>query len=184
MRYLRIFALGVAASLLLAACSSAGGSSQEPGGGGQSAAASTEASAEPSSNGGDGGSFDKGKAHFELTGAATKSGDLGLIADFGTVFLPAGPNSAILTYADASNSASLMINTSSGGTVVTYADAEIGVTLLPLSNGTIGECTVAFDDIDADSAKGTFRCENIAVIKGGETILGGGTLSGSFDARQ
>ncbi|HZM72520.1 MAG TPA: hypothetical protein VFC71_04030 [Candidatus Polarisedimenticolia bacterium] len=180
MRHLRTLAVGLTIAILIAACGSNAGESNGPDGN------STEPSAEASTGGGGGGggaNFDNGKAHFEITGAATKSGDLGFLAEYSN-FQPQGDDSAILTFTDTDNAASLMINTSANGSVVTYADEELGATLLPVGT-VIGECTVTLDEIDSDSAKGSFRCEHIAIVNnGGETIAGEGTLSGTFDAHK
>ena len=180
MRDLRTLAIGFTIALLIGACGSSGGASEGPDGG-----ASSEPSAEASTGGGGGGgaNFDNGKVHFEITGAASKSGDLGFLFEYSN-FQPQGDASAILTFTDPDSSASLTINTSANGSVVMYADAEIGVTVLPVGN-VIGECTVELDEIDSDSAKGSFTCEHMAVVTGGgESIAGEGTLSGTFDAHK
>ncbi len=186
MRNLRSLSLGLTITLLLAACGSKAGASSSPGGNGTgspSDAASAAASAAASSGGG-GGVTDasKGTAHFELSGAATKSGDFAIIPLYGAVFDPETQGVA-LGYADESASASLNINTGGAGASVTYADNEIGVILVPVGT-TFGECTVDFSEFETDHVKGTFTCHDMAVVAGGQDILGAGTLAGSFEARK
>jgi hypothetical protein len=186
MRNLRILAVALTIMTVLVACGSNAGASSSPGGGG-GGGSSSEPSAEASSGGGGGGGDgvtdpSKGTAHFELSGAATKSGDFAIIPLYGAVFDPETQGVA-LVYADESASASLNINTGGAGASVTYADAEIGVILVPVGT-TMGECSVDFDEFEADHVKGTFTCHDMAVVAGGEDILGAGTLSGSFEARK
>ena len=186
MRNLRSLALGLTILLLSAACgSNASGASSSPGGDGGSSSA---ASAEASSGGGGGGGGDsvtdpsKGTAHFELSGAATRSGEFAIIPLYGAVFDPATQGVA-LVYANEDASASLNINSDETGGIVTYADPDIGVILVPVGT-TIGECSIDFDEFEADHVKGTFECQHMAVVEGGEDIKGEGTLIGSFEARK
>jgi hypothetical protein len=101
-----------------------------------------------------------------------------------SVFEPNGENSAYLVFINAGNTASLNIAISPNGNVVSYVDGDLGAVLLPLSDGTIGECTIDIDEIDGDSARGSFECQHLAIIEGGETILGEGTLKGDFDSHK
>ena len=179
MRNLRTLAAGLTITLLIGACGSNAGASNEPG---SSTAASTEPSAAASDGSGDGNGvgLGDGSAKFDLTGAATKSGEFGYLKGMGLMD-PDG-NQIALTFVDATNSASLTINSGPTGSVVLYADQEIGVVQLPVGT-VIGECTVDIDELDSDTARGSFRCEHMAVVQSGEDILGEGTLSGTFTAQ-
>jgi hypothetical protein len=172
MRYLRTLGSVAAAAVLIAACGSGSG------GPGATGAAPTQG---PGNVPG-GGVIDtsKGKAHYEVSGAKTASGDLGF---FTTTSMWAfnGENSALLYFVD-TGSTSLTINYAPGASTVTFATQEFGVTLLPI-NGVIGTCTVDMAHIDATSASGTFKCEHAAIVNSDSTI-GEGTLTGSFEAHK
>ena len=178
MRDLRTTGMGLALALLVAACGSKGGGSTEPGASSEPSSAPSAAASQDGT--GSGVDFGDGSVKFELSGAATKSGEFGYAKGLGVID-PSGQQIA-LTFVDAAGTASVTINSGSNGAVVHYADQDIGALLAPVGT-VLGECSVRLDQLEAKVAKGTFRCEHMAIIQGGETLLGEGTLSGSFEAR-
>jgi hypothetical protein len=186
MRNLRTLGIGLSIAMLLAACGGNAGKSGEPGSSSEaSGAPSSAASVEPSDGGGGNGGLgdaSKGTATFELTGAASRSGTFAVVPIYGVVLDPATQGVA-LVYVDEASSASLSINSGGAGAAITYADNEIGVIMVGVPS-VFGECSVDYDEFEADHVKGNFRCEHMSVVQNGETVLGEGTLSGSFEARK
>jgi hypothetical protein len=167
----------LAAVILVAAC---GGSAGSTGATATQGATATDEGAAGTGTPNGGADFSHGKAHFDLTGAATQSGDLGLDV-VSSQFEIDNDDSAVLVFLDPTGTGGLTINTGPNGSIVQLAGAQYSVVLLPI-NGVVGTCTVTTTDLDGDSAKGTFSCEHVTVVQTGGTILGEGALNGTFDA--
>lgn len=183
MRNLRTLGSMAAAAVLIAACGSGSGGPGATGGAATQGPGNVPGATDSGSGGGTGGGTidtSKGKAHYEVTGAKTASGDLGFFAT-SSVWAFNGENSALLYWVD-SGSTSLTISYAPGASSVVFATQEFGVTLLPINN-VIGTCTVDMAHIDASSASGTFKCEHAAIVNSDSTI-GEGTLTGSFEAHK
>jgi hypothetical protein len=182
MRNLRHLGSMAAAAVLIAACGSGSGGPGATGAGATQGPGNVPGATDSGGGGTGGGAIDtsKGKAHYEVTGAKTASGDLGFFATT-SVWAFNGENSALLYWVD-NGSTSLSISYSPGASSVVFATQEFGVTLLPI-NGVIGTCTVDMAHIDASSASGTFKCEHAAIVNSDST-LGEGTLTGSFEAHK
>jgi hypothetical protein len=179
MRNLRILGSMLAAAVLIAGCGSSAGPTD---------AAATQNNGNPpatTDSGGGGGTggagtidTSHGKAHVEVSGAKSWSGDLGFFTST-SQFVSSGSESALLYFLD-SGSTSLSLSISPGQGIVIFASAEFGATILPV-NGVTGTCTITTTTLDSGSASGTFKCEHVAIVNA-DTVIGEGSLSGSFEA--
>jgi hypothetical protein len=165
-------------SAAIAACSGGpvatqGPAATTPGGGGGSTPAPQ--ATQPGGGGGGGGpDFANGKGHFEVSGPATKSGDLGFLpiaSHFG------GMDQTILNFTagDTDKTETLTITVASGGQLTAiYASLDLTVTGI--------ECTASNLNIGATSASGSFDCsKTMAVMSSGS--VEGAVLKGNFEAR-
>lgn len=169
--------IGTAFSLvvLVAACSGNPPATQGPAGATTNPGGATTnpggATVDP---GGGGPDFANGKGHFEISGGATKSGDLGFLpiaSQFG------GMDTTLLNFTagDTDQTETLSIQITGGGTLVAiYASLDVTVT------GVV--CTASNLNVGATTASGSFDCsQTIAVTSSGATIQA--TLKGNFEAR-
>jgi hypothetical protein len=174
MRNLRVVTLLVLSATLVLACGSGGGPTDET---------STEPTSEASNDGGGGDGqggdgVDNGTLRFEISGALSKSGELGFTSPI-SLFDSAGDGSGYLIFTD--GDAAIYVTLAADESFVIYGDGVIGVT--PLGVGGVGSCTTDIDELDSDSAKGTFECTDMTAYDG-EAVTGKVTMTGNFEAHK
>jgi hypothetical protein len=163
MRHLRPFPALIALAMIGAACSSPGASSGEnqsqaagasQGGGASQGAGASQPGASTGGGGGGGGAGGvHGSAHYDITGDATKSGDL---AFFDAAGASQFVNDGWVSYFnDTGSSVVLQISSSPSGPSVGYGDGTITIVGAQSS-----ECTFNFSKNDASGLKGTIDCPN------------------------
>ena len=163
---------------VLAACSGTpavttapGGATQNPGGG------LATPGADATQGGGGGGTkpagWDaKGKVHYDLSGPATKSGDIGF---FPTTSIFGGLNQTILYFVTEGVQETFIITISNGGEItVAYASLDMS------APGAV--CTSSNLKVEASSASGSIDCTNVSVIPKSGAMMTGGRLQATFDA--
>jgi hypothetical protein len=165
MRHLRPFTAFFAIAAIAVACSSAspgastgGGQSQGPGastGGGGGGGASQPAASTGGGGGGGGGGGVNGSIHYEITGDATKSGDLDFFANAGvSQFLNGGW--VAYFYTDSDPNKVIQINSNPASNIFNYGDGEI----LVIGVEDVG-CTFNYSRNDAGGLKGTIDCPTV-----------------------
>ena len=163
-------AIALAAAALLAACGGGGTSDDAT----PTAAPTTPTGLFPS---GLGSSFKDGSAHVEL------SGDLDLVYDVGlsvqtSIFNEAG---AALSFADATGrTLGVAGQFEEGAPQETSSTLVITVTVvepeIQLFISQAGECTVEFEQADAEAIRGSFECTGLSGSQGGRTVDATGTF--------
>ena len=153
MRHLRPFPALIALAVIGAACSSPGASL----GGNQSQAAAASqggAASQPaaSTGGGGGAGAVHGSLHFEITGDATKSGDLAFFSSGGLSQFSNGGWVAYFNNTD--SSVVVQISSAPSGESAGYGDGDITIV------GASSDCTFDFSKNDASGLKGTIDCPN------------------------
>ena len=148
-----------------------GGATTNPGG-----ATTNPGSATTNPGGGGGGpDFANGKGHFEISGNATKSGDLGFLP---IASLFGGMDSTLLNFTagDTEQTETLSITIANGGTLTAiYASLDLTVTGI--------ECTGSNLNVGASSASGSFDCSQTLAVTPSGAMLEGVVLKGNFEAR-
>jgi hypothetical protein len=153
MRHLRPFPALIALAVIGAACSSPGASS----GGKQSQAAGASqggAASQPaaSTGGGGGGGGGTGSLHYEITGDATKSGDLAFFSSGGLSQFSSG--GWVAYFNNTNSSVVVQISSVPSGESAGYGDGDITIV------GASSDCTFDFSKNDASGLKGTIDCPN------------------------
>lgn len=171
----------------LAACgSSSASSSNSP-----STAPTTAATTAPTIDGGGGGagggvgSTANGTLHFDVSGATTKSGDLGGTPNPLTKYEYDGPGTAYLVFssADGETAIFLTIAKTADGTTLVYGDGDLGISPIPFTPGVVGKCDVKTDQLDASTARGTFDCTDMTASQG-DVSVGIVRIKGTFDSHK
>jgi hypothetical protein len=125
--------------------------------------------------GGDIGDRSKGSAQAQISGGLTASVDLPFAAAAAQL-LAQGPGTAYLPFTDPTNG-TLFLTITEGGLLVQYAGPEqVGLT----NGGT--PCELHIDTLDAKSAKGTFTCKGMLLVK--NDGMGNADMTGSFEGHQ
>jgi hypothetical protein len=168
-------------AFVVAACGGGSGPTQAAGtpaggggGGTPTDAAAPTAGPAATQSGGDGSNFANGKAHFEISGTQTKSGDLGFLpvaSHFG------GTTQTILNFvtSDPSVTETLTVTLTEGAVAIIYSSMDITVTGV--------ECATSNLNVAATTASGSFDCsKTYAVLISGASVEGV-VLNGTFEAR-
>ena len=164
MRHLRSFPALIALALISAACSSPGASSggqsqaaqqSQGGSASQGGAASQPAASTGGGGGGGGGGGANGSIHYEITGDASKSGDLDFFANAGvSIFTDGGWVAYFYNASDAQKI--IQINSNPASNIFNYGDGEI----LVVGTEDLG-CTFDYSRNDAGGLKGTIDCASV-----------------------
>lgn len=153
MRHLRPFPALIALAVIGAACSSPGASSgdkqSQAAGASQGGAASQPAA---STGGGGGGGGGTGSLHYEITGDATKSGDLAFFSSGGLSQFSSG--GWVAYFNNTNSSVVVQISSVPSGESAGYGDGDITIV------GASSDCTFDFSKNDASGLKGTIDCPN------------------------
>jgi hypothetical protein len=182
---------------VLTACGSTASSPASSGGGGAGASspagtsqppaatepadASESTDGEPSGDaggpiGGDIGDRSKGSIQAQISGGLTASVDLPYAAVLARLLVD-GPNTAYLPFTDPDNG-TLFLTVTQGGLLVQYAGPDqTGLT----SAGT--PCELHLDKLDGSSAKGSFTCKAMMLVKSDGTI-GTADMTATFEGHQ
>ena len=172
MQVLRAGLALVVVALMAAACSGSPAGAT-PGGGGVTAGPQAT---QP--GGGDGGKpagWDaNGKAHFEISGSVSKSGDLGFVPAASIFTGTTGPTSLAFTIDDTQEVLTIAIT--QGQLVVSYGDNEMAASGI--------QCTSSDLRLDATSGSGSFDCPQMAIIKSDGSTVTDVRMRGTFDARK
>ena len=128
--------------------------------------------------GGDGGKpagWDaNGKAHFEISGSVSKSGDLGF-APVASVFTgTTGPSSLAFTLEGTQDVLTIIIT--GDQLTVSYGNNEMALSGI--------QCTSSNLRLDATSGSGSFDCPQTAIVKSDGTSVTGNRITGTFDGRK
>ena len=150
MRHLRPYLALLAIAAMTAACS-AGGSSGGELQGDQPSTGSQPSQAAASSGGGGGGA--NGSATYEITGDATKSGELVFTYINGGIsqFIDTG---WVAYFYSENQQTIIQINSQTGTDIVNFADGEI----LVVGTAEEGGCTFDYSQNDSSGLKGTIDC--------------------------
>jgi hypothetical protein len=156
MRHLRPFAALLAMAAVTIACSgppgSSSGAASQGGEASQGGGASQPAAS--SGGGGGGGTGSNGSASYQITGDASKSGDLGFTYIGGG--LSQFVNGGWIAYFYSEDTKTVItINSNPQSNIVVFGDEEIVVT----GTGDTG-CTFNYSQNDASGLKGTIDCAN------------------------
>ena len=145
------------------------GATQNPGGGATPGPQATQ--------GGGGGTkpagWDaKGKAHYELSGPASKRGDIGF---FPLTSIFGGTDQTILYFATEGVEETLIVTFAAGQIAVAYVSTDLSVPG--------AQCTSSNLKIEASSASGSLDCANVSITPISGALMTGGRLQITFDAR-
>ncbi len=174
----------VVVALVAAACSGTPAGST-PGAGGPTPGpqatqgpAATQGSAATQPGGGDGskpaGWDANGKAHFEISGSVSKSGDLGFVPVASVFTGTTGPTSLAFTIEKSQEVLTILIT--EGQVAVSSGDAQMALSGV--------QCTSSNLRVDATSGSGSFDCPQTVIVKSDGTSVTGVRISGTFDARK
>ena len=159
MRHLRPFPALIALAVIGAACSSpgasSGGNQSQAAGASQGAGASQAGGASQpaaSTGGGGGGGGGTGSLHYEITGDATKSGDLAFFSSGGLSQFSSG--GWVAYFNNTNSSVVVQISSVPSGESAGYGDGDITIV------GASSDCTFDFSKNDASGLKGTIDCAN------------------------
>jgi hypothetical protein len=152
MRHLRPYLALLTIAAMTAACS-AGGSSGGESQGNQPSTGSQPSQAAASSGGGGGGA--NGSATYEITGDATKSGELAFTYINGGIsqFIDTG---WVAYFYSADQQTIIQVNSQQGTNIVNFADGEI----LVVGTEADGSCTFDYSQNDSSGLKGTIDCSD------------------------
>jgi hypothetical protein len=162
MRHLRPSVALLAITALTVACSgppgsSSVGASSQAAGASQGAAASQPA-ASTGGGGGGGGTGANGSVKYEITGDATKSGELAFAYINGGVSLFTNGGWVAYFYSQDQNTV-VQINSNPASNIFNFGDGEI----LIVGTAQTG-CTFNYSKNDASGLKGTVDCQNVLTV--------------------
>jgi hypothetical protein len=157
MRHLRPYLALLTIAAMTAACS-AGGSSGGESQGNQPSTGSQPSQAAASSGGGGGGGGGggaNGSATYEITGDATKSGELAFTYINGGIsqFIDTG---WVAYFYSADQQTIIQVNSQQGTNIVNFADGEI----LVVGTDADGSCTFDYSQNDSSGLKGSIDCSD------------------------
>lgn len=167
----------VVVAVVATGCSSSPAGSTPGAGGVTPGPQATQGSVATQPGGGDGskpaGWDANGKAHFEISGSVSKSGDLGFVPVASVFTGTTGPTS--LAFTEGAQDV-LTILITEGQLAVSYGNSEMALTGV--------QCTSSNLRIDATSGSGSFDCPQTAIVKSDGTTVTGVRITGTFDARK
>lgn len=159
MRHLRPYLALLAIAAISAACSAAPGSStaeNQPSTGSQP----SQVAASSGGGGGGGGGGANGSATYEITGDATKSGELAFTYINGGIsqFIDSG---WVAYFYSADQQTIIQVNSQQGTNIVNFGDGEV----LIVGTEADGSCTFDFSQNDSSGLKGTIDCSDPIATK-------------------
>lgn len=165
MRHLRPLPALIAVALIGAACSSPGASSggqsqaaqQSQGGSASQGAGASQPAASTGGGGGGGGGGINGSVHYEITGDATKSGDLNFFVNSGVSHFADG--GWVAYFYNANSSVVLQVSSSPSALSAGYGDGEVTIVA-----GKSDGCTFDWSKNDASGLKGTIDCPDPTAV--------------------